>query len=109
MSVEILDPVKTGPELKWPVREMNWRDGMAFLGMIGKYAGEIVTMSEGGQTKVSVDLGKLPGLIANVKELGDFLMTKSTGRDQKEIDELTFKEALGIINGAVELNLSEEL
>jgi hypothetical protein len=105
-AMEILDPVKTDG-LKWPVKEMNWRDGMAFLGLIGKHASEIGIESSGG--KVALDFAKLPALIGNVKELGDFLLTKSTGREQAEIDALSFKEAVALMDAAVELNLSEEL
>jgi hypothetical protein len=108
MNIEVLNPVRSltiaGGE--WTVQELNWRDGMTFLGMVSKHAGEIIG---GDLQKIEIDFAKLPALIGNVKELGDFLLTKATGRKQEEIDALRFQEALEVMEAAIELNLSEEL
>ena len=108
MSVEILNPVKeiAVAGATWQVKEMNWRDGMQFLGMISKHASEVVS-GEGG--KVTVDFAKLPALVASMEELANFLLTRSTGRELAEVNALRFSDSLALIDAAIELNLSQEL
>ena len=87
------------------VREMNWRDAMGFLGMLSAHAGKMVNRD--GQFAMTEEA--LRGLVLGTKVVADDLMLKASKLPQEEIDNLSMREALDLIDAALDLNLSEEL
>lgn len=106
-TMEILNPARavklSGREVK--VKELNWREAMEFLGKLSQYAGGFMT----GDGKFVVETSAVVALVLNAKELADFLLMKTTGLTQEEVDALSLSEVLSLLDAAIELNLSPEL
>lgn len=89
------------------VREMKWRDALAFIDLLSKSLGKVLTVSEEG--KVVFDVDKLPALVTESTVLTDYLLTKSVDLKPEEVGDLAAADALELLSVAIELNLNDDL
>jgi hypothetical protein len=105
-SIEILDPkveIKVRGETI-VVREMPWPKSIEFIRKLGLHAQQLVD-AEG---KLSLNLGKIVGLIANTAELAEFLVRESTGKPDEWRDSLPMSQMLAVLDAAISINLSSD-
>jgi hypothetical protein len=106
-KLDVLNPVvelSIGGE-KIEVRELAWPEALKFLSMISEHAGQLIT----GEGKFVVDFTKLTRLVSSTEELSEFLMLKTTGRDEAWLATLSMRNALEVLDAALSVNLSAEM
>lgn len=87
------------------VRELAWPDAFEFLGRLSRHAGQLLD----AQGKLTFTFDKLADLVSQTQELSEFLLLKSTGRDQTWLRGLPFSQGLELLAVALEVNLTEDL
>jgi hypothetical protein len=87
------------------VRELNWRDGTAFLQSLAVAVAELLD-AKGEFVPSAASFGNL---ITNSTELTEQLIAKATNKDATWLAERTMAEVLQLLNIALELNLNAEL
>jgi len=106
-KISVLNPVKTvsvqGVDVE--VREMRHLDMIGFLKLIHKHVNELA--DEKGAIRFSVD--RLTEIITGAEELSLFLLSKSTGKDTAWVAQLSFSDALILMDTALELSFSEDV
>jgi hypothetical protein len=107
MTESILHPVRTvsagGRQVE--VRELKWKDLLAYLRKMGASLGEIV----GVDGKFVVSRESVEKLIGQGTDLADELIRKTCREPGEWIDELSVSDALALLEAALELNLSGDL
>jgi len=116
-DIEILFPdrdlkLSTGEVIR--VRELSWREALEFLqklsGHIGKLGASVSVMdATTAGAAVTALLANLPALIASVDELALYLAEKSAGLSAEKFGALAARDALAVLDKALEINLNEEL
>lgn len=106
-KLDILNPVVelTLRNEKLLVRELAWPDALQFLHLLSGHAGKMI----GEDGKLKIDFSKLSALVASSQEVSEFLMLKSTSRDQTWLSTLSFRETLDVLDAALSINLSAEM
>jgi hypothetical protein len=87
------------------VRELAWPEAIQFLQLLSGHAGKMI----GEDGKLKVDFSKISALVTSSQEVSEFLMLKSTGRDQAWLAQLSFRECLDVLDAALSINLSPEM
>jgi hypothetical protein len=106
-KLDILNPVVelTVRNEKLLVRELPWPDALQFLQLLSGHAGKMI----GEDGRMKIDFGRLSALVTSSQEVSEFLMLKSTGRDQAWLAQLSFRECLDVLDAALSINLSPEM
>jgi hypothetical protein len=126
-EIEILFPdrdlqLSTGEVLR--VRELCWREALEFLRLLSSQLSTVgrVTPRGAGANAASGDaaynaeaggmvglLGQLPDLIKGADELTGYLAEKAAGLTPEKFGALAARDALAVLDKAIEINLNEEL
>lgn len=106
-EISILNPVRTvtvqGQTVE--VRELRALDVLQFFKLLSGHARKLANE----QGNITLSLDRLAELVTGTEELSQFLILKSTGRDDAWFKSVAFGESLDLLDAALELNLSEEL
>ena len=107
----VLDPVRevtltiNGKQEKISIKELPWPKALKFLQMLAANSKSFT--NDDGVFEFRPD--KMTDLVCNVGELSSFLILSATGKDQTWLDELSFADALEVLDAALALNLSAEV
>ncbi len=99
--------VVPGLDLPVTVREMKWGDAIAFVRLLSKELAGLIGVDAAG--RASLNLGKLPEIVASSDTLTTALVTASTGLTPEALASLPASSALEVLEAAVDMNLTEAL
>jgi hypothetical protein len=103
-DLEILNPItelKLADGTPVTIRELSWPDALVFISKLAKQAGSFT--SSDGRLEVSPE--KLSEIVISAQDLSEWLVLKSTGKDDAWLKERTFSEGLDLVEAAVSMNL----
>jgi hypothetical protein len=105
-AIEILFPdsdlkLSTGEVIR--VRELSWHEALEFLKKLSGHFGQF------GAGDITALLANLPALITSVDELALHLVDKAAGLTAERFTTLAARDALAVLDKAVEINLNEDL
>jgi hypothetical protein len=102
-EMEVFNPITsvTGNGITIQVKELNWLNGVEFLKLLAKHIGSFIT-TDG---KISINPDTAVALVADTKELADWLILKTTTMSQSDIDNLSFTEGIGLLEAAISMNV----
>lgn len=92
------------------VHELPWLDAKEFLKRLSTHFSTLTNAYIQGKSDVSIEqLTDISTLIGNTTELADFLILKSTGKDQAWLDSRTLTEAAALLQASLETTLNDGL
>jgi hypothetical protein len=105
-EIEILFPDKelklsTGESVR--VRELSWREALEFIQKLSGHLGKL------GASDMAGLISQLSTLVSTVDELALYLAEKSAGMSAEKFGALAARDALAVLDKALEINLNEEL
>jgi len=110
-DIEILFPdrdlkLSTGEVIR--VRELSWREALEFLKKLAEHLGKSGS-GLNAATGLEGMIAQLPSLIAGADDLALWLAEKSAGLSAEKFGALAARDALAVLDKALEINLNEEL
>lgn len=88
------------------VRELRWRD---YLYVIKGITGTVLELVGPGGTTFVLDKGRIVEAIGNQEALVGWVLARSTGLTPDEVENLTAREVMPLLEAVVELNLNDEV